>query len=36
MKKILFILPDLRGGGAEKFIKNIAENLSKEKYKINL
>lgn len=36
MKEILIITGNWTIGGAEKVIKNIAENLPKEKYKINL
>ncbi len=36
MKKILFIIPTLHGGGAEKVISKIFTNLSKKKYSIKL
>ncbi|AWM13059.1 glycosyltransferase [Flavobacterium sediminis] len=36
MKKILFIHPDLKGGGAEKVLVDLLNNLSKEKYEITL
>ena len=33
-KKIVFTLPTLQGGGAEKVISNIASNLNKSKYDV--
>lgn len=36
MKKILFIHPDLRGGGAEKVLVNMLNGLDKSKYSISL
>lgn len=36
MKKILFSIPELRGGGAEKVLIDILKNLDKEKYEITL
>ncbi len=35
-KKIVFTLPTLQGGGAEKVISNIATNLNKDKYDVHL
>ena len=35
-KKIFFLVPSLRGGGAEKVIINIVNNLSREKFEIGL
>ena len=34
--KILFVLPSLRGGGAEKVVLNIVSNLDKEKFEVIL
>ena len=36
MKKILFVHPDLRGGGAEKVLVNMLNSLDKSKYEITL
>lgn len=36
MKKILFILPNLSGGGAERVILTLCQNLNLEKYDITL
>ena len=36
MKKILVIIDDLSGGGAEKVLIDILENVDKKKYKIEL
>lgn len=36
MKKILFFIPTLGGGGAEKVLINLVNNLSKEKYDITV
>lgn len=36
MKKIAFIMPDLRGGGAEKVLIDILRNIDKVKFKITL
>ncbi|MEL0456396.1 glycosyltransferase [Flavobacteriaceae bacterium SZ-1-7] len=36
MKKILFLHPDLRGGGAEKVLVNMLNRLDKVKYDITL
>lgn len=36
MKKILFFIPNLMHGGAEKVLVNLANNLDKSKYNITL
>lgn len=36
MKKILFMIPDLAGGGAEKVLVNLANNMDKEKFDITI
>ena len=36
MKKILFILPTLQGGGAEKIISNLFLEFNKKKYDTKL
>ena len=36
MKKILFFIPTLGGGGAEKVLVNLVNNLDKEKYDITV
>lgn len=36
MKKILFFIPSLAGGGAEKVLINLANHLNKEKYRITI
>ena len=36
MKSILFIMPSLPGGGAEKVLIDILSKLNREKYKISL
>ncbi len=36
MKSILFLIPDLGGGGAERVLINMAKNLNKQKYKITI
>ncbi|WP_217077941.1 glycosyltransferase [Clostridium baratii] len=36
MKKIMFMMPNLNGGGAEKVLVDILNNLSTEKYDITL
>jgi glycosyltransferase involved in cell wall biosynthesis len=36
LKKILFIHPDLKGGGAEKVLVDLLNSLSEEKYDITL
>ncbi len=36
MKKLLFVHPDLRGGGAEKVLVNMLNSLDKTKYNITL
>jgi len=36
MKKILFVLPTLNGGGAERVVLNLLRHLDKNKYKITL
>lgn len=36
MKKILFVVENLSGGGAEKVLLTLVKNLSKEKYSITL
>jgi glycosyltransferase involved in cell wall biosynthesis len=34
MKKILFLIPDLRFGGAERVLVNLANNMDKSKYEV--
>ena len=36
MNKILFVMPNLRGGGAEKVLINILKNMDKRKFDITL
>lgn len=36
MKNILFLIPTLGGGGAERVLVNLVNNLSKEKYRITV
>lgn len=36
MKKVLFVIPTLGGGGAERVLVNLVNNLNSEKYKITL
>jgi len=36
MKKVLFLHPDLRGGGAEKVLVNMLNRLDQTKYDITL
>ena len=36
MKKILFVMPNLRGGGAEKVLIDILKNIDKKKFHITL
>lgn len=36
MKKILFFIESLSGGGAEKVLSDIVTNLNKEKYSITV
>lgn len=36
MKNILFLIPTLGGGGAERVLVNLVNNLDKEKYKITV
>lgn len=36
MKKILFLIPTLGGGGAEKVLINLVNNLDKQKYQITV
>ena len=36
MKKILFFIPNLMHGGAEKVLVNLVNNLDKDKYDITL
>ena len=36
MKKIIFFLPALVGGGAERTIVNIANKINREAYKVYL
>lgn len=35
-KNILFVMPDLRGGGAEKVLVNLVNNLNSNKYSITV
>ena len=36
MKKVLFAMPDLRGGGAEKVLIDILKKIDKKKFEITL
>ena len=36
MKKVLFIIPSMRGGGAERVLLNLINGLNKEKYVITI
>ena len=36
MKKVLFLIPCLGGGGAERVLVNLANNLDKAKYKVTV
>lgn len=36
MKSVLFLIPTLDGGGAEKVLVNLANNLNKEKYDVTV
>jgi len=36
MKKVLFLIPTLTGGGAEKVLVNLVNNINKEKYSITV
>ena len=36
MKKLLFVIHTLEGGGAEKVLVNLVNNLPREKYKITV
>ena len=36
MKKILFVIPTLGGGGAERVLTNIINHLDRNKYRIEL
>ena len=36
MKKILFIIPSLAGGGAEKVLVNMVKHLDRHKYDITV
>ena len=36
MKSILFLIPDLGGGGAERVLINMVKNFDKQKYKITV
>jgi glycosyltransferase involved in cell wall biosynthesis len=36
MKKILFLIPNLKHGGAEKVLVNLVNNLDKDKYEVTL
>jgi len=36
MKKILFLIPNLMHGGAEKVLVNLVNNLNERKYKISV
>lgn len=35
-KKLLFVIPSLEGGGAEKVILNLANNIDRDKFDVNL
>lgn len=36
MKKILFLIPTLNGGGAEKVLVNLCNNIDKNKYEVTI
>ena len=36
MKKVLFVIPTLQGGGAENVISKLVLNLDKNKYKVSV
>lgn len=36
MKKVLFMIPDLAGGGAEKVLVNLVNNMDREKFEITV
>lgn len=36
MKRLLFLIPNLGGGGAERVLMNLVNNLSREKYEITV
>lgn len=36
MKKVLFIIPSLRGGGAEKLLSDILNNFDRSKYEVHI
>ena len=36
MKKILFLIPNLSVGGAEKVLVNLVNNMNKEKFDITV
>ena len=36
MKKIIFFIPNLKHGGAEKVLVNLVNNLDKSKYEVTL
>ena len=36
MKRVLFLIPDLSHGGAEKVLVNLANNLDKSKYEVSI
>ncbi len=36
MKRVLFLIPSLGGGGAERVLVNLANNLSREKYDVTV
>ena len=36
MKKILFLIPTLAHGGAEKVLVNLVNNLDQEKYDVTI
>lgn len=36
MKKVLFVIPDLRGGGAERVLVNLVNHLDKSRFSVTL
>ena len=36
MKSVLFLIPSLGGGGAERVLVNLVNNLDKTKYKVSV
>lgn len=36
MKKVIFLIPNLKHGGAEEVLSNLVNNLDKSKYEVTL